>query len=62
MAAHAYLKNEFTEDEKSHELAQICFCVVMWSFSCFQGLDVGEESIKEFTAAIGRAKTIVWNG
>lgn len=26
------------------------------------GLDVGEESIKEFTAAIGRAKTIVWNG
>lgn len=26
------------------------------------GLDVGPESIKDFTAAIGRAKTIVWNG
>jgi phosphoglycerate kinase len=26
------------------------------------GLDIGEQSIKEFTEAIKRAKTILWNG
>ena len=46
--AFGYVTSKFSDDA-AHILS-------------FQGLDVGDESIREFTAAIGRAKTIVWNG
>ena len=36
--------------------------IFLVEFFKFQGLDVGPESVKEFTAAISLAKTIVWNG
>ena len=31
-------------------------------FLCFQGLDIGEQTIGKFVEVVKRAKTIVWNG
>ena len=42
MAAHARLKNEFTEDEKYHNLMRWLNCIFT-SFQCKRLTEVGEE-------------------
>jgi 3-phosphoglycerate kinase len=29
---------------------------------CYLGLDIGEESVKMFTNALEKSKTVLWNG
>lgn len=58
-----HLPSDFVTGDKFAEDAAVGQATVQSGIPAGSlGLDVGDQSITEFTAAIGRAKTIVWNG
>lgn len=58
-----HLPSDFVTGDKFAEDAKVGQATVSSGIPAGSlGLDVGPETIKDFTAAIGQAKTIVWNG